>query len=175
MIRVQLQPAKTSSLWTVALERTRLDAADDLQAQINQRTFDFELLKTEPAGGVMRLHGQVQRYYVWRDGSRIQVWLAGRIYELDIVESRAQRAGAAEQAGGPRDRLTAPMPGTIRQIKIQVGDSVEPHQTLLMMESMKMESALAVGHAARVIEICCQVGQLVQMNETLIKLEPLAS
>ena len=54
---------------------------------------------------------------------------------------------------------------------VKVGDTVEEKQTVAIMESMKMESALLAPKAGRVAKIGCQAGQVVDMGEILMVIE----
>jgi pyruvate carboxylase len=69
---------------------------------------------------------------------------------------------------GSTGDITALMPGKILRIEVSVGDTVEEKQTLAIMESMKMETALKAPRAGRVDEIHCQAGQVVEMGQLLI-------
>ena len=64
------------------------------------------------------------------------------------------------------------MPGTILQLKVKAGDTVEANQPLIIMESMKMEMTLSAPYAGWVAAINGQEGQLVDMGTLLVKLEP---
>lgn len=69
--------------------------------------------------------------------------------------------------------LTAPMPGTVVQVKVGEGDQVSAHQTLLVLEAMKMEHLVAAPHAGVVKSIHCAEGQQVAKGATLLELERL--
>src|SRR5690606_30755301 len=94
----------------------------------------------------------------------------GRVYRLHARGGVARRAGQAAAAGMLAD-LTAPMPGTIIALKVGAGERFEAHHPLVTMESMKMELTLSAPAAGRVKEVCCSVGQLVEMNAVLLRLE----
>ena len=57
-------------------------------------------------------------------------------------EAPAAPAAAAPAAGGAGS-LTAPMPGTILDIKVSPGQAVKAGDTLLILEAMKMENEIA--------------------------------
>jgi len=48
---------------------------------------------------------------------------------------------------------------------------VSEKQTLVTMESMKMETAMAAPRAGKVTAVKCQVGQTVDMGELLVIIE----
>jgi len=63
--------------------------------------------------------------------------------------------------------VEAPMPGNVWKIEAAPGDHVAAGQTLVILESMKMEIAIPAPAAGRVVEICCQAGRPVQNGQRL--------
>ena len=66
---------------------------------------------------------------------------------------------------------TAPMPGAIRVVAVEVGQEVEEGQTLVVMEAMKMEHTIAAPGSATVTEVRCAVGDQVDNGQVLVVLE----
>lgn len=69
--------------------------------------------------------------------------------------------------------IKAPMPGTIVDILVQVGDRVESEQDVVVLESMKMENVLSATRGGRVAAIEVEVGQSVTANKVLATIEVL--
>jgi biotin carboxyl carrier protein len=67
--------------------------------------------------------------------------------------------------------IKAPMPGTIVDILVQVGDQVGADQDLLVLESMKMENVISSTRGGRVTAIEVEVGQNVTANKVLARVE----
>jgi biotin carboxyl carrier protein len=65
--------------------------------------------------------------------------------------------------------IKAPMPGTIVDILVQVGDQVEAEQDLVVLESMKMENVISSRSGGRVTAIEVEVGQNVTANKVLAR------
>ncbi len=74
---------------------------------------------------------------------------------------------AAPAAGGT---ITAPMPGTILNVSVAVGDKVEQGQVLLVLEAMKMENEIMAPAAGVVEQVNAAQGQSVNAGETLVVL-----
>lgn len=97
---------------------------------------------------------------------------------LDLrLEDERRRALAAGQAAhaGATDRvstvtLTAPMPGRVIAVLATAGASVERGQPLIVLEAMKMESALNAPHAGAVLEVLVSPGDTVQQRQPLLRL-----
>ena len=54
----------------------------------------------------------------------------------------APAAPAAASAPGEGKPVAAPMPGTIVDVKVKVGDTVKPGDVLAILEAMKMENEI---------------------------------
>ena len=63
------------------------------------------------------------------------------------------------------------MPGTVKQILVAPGDSVERGQTVIIMESMKMELTIAAHRDGVVKRIPVEQGGQVEKGMRLLELE----
>ena len=77
-------------------------------------------------------------------------------------------APAPSVAGGAGDKITAPMPGKIINVKVAVGDSVKKGQELIIMEAMKMNNPVLAVNDGVVKEIYVKTGDPVQTGAALI-------
>ena len=67
--------------------------------------------------------------------------------------------------------VEAHITGTVWKIECEVGQSVEEGDTLVILESMKMEMPVEAEDPGTVKEIVCSEGQSVAEGETLVVLE----
>ena len=67
--------------------------------------------------------------------------------------------------------VEAHITGTVWKIEVQVGDSVQEGDTVVILESMKMEMPVEAEDSGVVTEIVCEEGQSVSEGETLVVLE----
>jgi 3-methylcrotonyl-CoA carboxylase alpha subunit len=67
--------------------------------------------------------------------------------------------------------ILAPMPGKVIAVDVAEGQGVEAGQRLLVLEAMKMEHALTAPFAGTVAELAAQVGQQVQVEALLARVE----
>ncbi|MFN3622175.1 MAG: biotin/lipoyl-containing protein, partial [Nitrososphaerales archaeon] len=77
----------------------------------------------------------------------------------------------AAAAAVPGETIKAPLPGVVVSIKVKEGDQVKQGDTLLVLESMKMENSLAAPRSGVVKRILVQHRASVQHGDPLIVLE----
>ncbi len=64
--------------------------------------------------------------------------------------------------------VTAPMPGAILDIKVNVGDQVEEGDVVAVLEAMKMENELSAPVSGKVLSISFNKGASVDANDTIL-------
>ena len=68
-------------------------------------------------------------------------------------------------------QVEAHITGTVWKIECQVGQQIEEGDTLVILESMKMEMPVEAEDEGVVKEIKCEEGQSVSEGDTLVVLE----
>ncbi len=69
------------------------------------------------------------------------------------------------------EEVKAPMAGTILELLVAAGDTVEAEDELLILESMKMEIPIEAPQAGTIGAISVTEGQPVQEDDILLTLE----
>ena len=67
--------------------------------------------------------------------------------------------------------VEAHITGTVWKVECKVGDAVAEGDTVVILESMKMEMPVEAEDEGRVSEIRCQEGQAVSEGDVLVVLE----
>jgi biotin carboxyl carrier protein len=67
--------------------------------------------------------------------------------------------------------ITAPMPGTIMEILVKVGDAVQEDDEVIILEAMKMENPIAAPAGGVVKEITVKEDDKVDTDQVLMILE----
>ena len=67
--------------------------------------------------------------------------------------------------------IEAHITGTVWKVEVQVGDEVTEGDTVVILESMKMEMPVEAEEAGTVKEINVEEGQAVSEGDTLVTLE----
>ena len=99
-----------------------------------------------------------------RAGEVFHVFHGAQHWQL-VWRDPIAHAGEAEVEGG---RLTAPMPGKIVALLVEVGAIVEQGTPLLIMEAMKMEHTIHAPAQGTVAELLYAVGDQVAEGVQLL-------
>ncbi len=80
-------------------------------------------------------------------------------------------APAAAPAAGGAASITAPMPGTVLDVKVSEGQAVNAGDVVLILEAMKMENEISAPSAGTVDKIVAAKGSSVNSGDVLITLK----
>jgi len=75
---------------------------------------------------------------------------------------------AATGAGSP---IKAPLPGTITELKVNVGDKVSQGDVVLVLEAMKMQNNIESEYSGTVSSIAVKQGETVMEGAVLLTIE----
>ena len=100
-----------------------------------------------------------------------------------VVAPRPAATGAAaptaKPAAAPASAGTtvvkSPLPGSIVKVMVQAGQEIKKGDTLLTMESMKMENVIASEVTGKVKSVLVQPGQNVMQDDKLVEIEVAAA
>ena len=120
---------------------------------------------------------------------KFNITVNGKTYEVDVEEvggvatapvaapvaapaaaPAPKAAPAAPKATGTMgaNKVTAPMPGTVVSIKVNVGDKVESGTLVAVLEAMKMENEIFAGCDGVVASINANAGDSVNTGDVLV-------
>ena len=128
----------------------------------------------EPLEGVRLWSATAERVDLEVDGvrRRYDVAVAGG---TTFVDSPLGATGLVEVerypepgSGLAEGALTAPMPGTVVRVDVEVGASVAAGQVLVVLEAMKMEHAVRAQVAGTVAQVDVEAGQQVESGALLV-------
>ena len=119
------------------------------------------------------------------EGDNAQVVVNGTQYKVDVEREKeearpvvaAPRPAAAPKADAPKaaaagdangHKAVAPLPGTIMQIFVNVGDQVKRGDKILMYEAMKMENNFLAEVDGEIKDIKVRVGDNVLQGAVLV-------
>ena len=83
----------------------------------------------------------------------------------------APKAAPAPKAAASAKSVVSPLPGNIISVAVAVGDTVKRGQTILVMESMKMENNIPAPRDGKVSAVHVAAGKSVMQGDALIDIE----
>ena len=87
-------------------------------------------------------------------------------------ESNSSSASAASTSSAPTagagKPVVAPLPGTINEIKVKVGDKVNAGDTVVILEAMKMQNNIEAETSGTITSINVNKGDAVMEGDTLV-------
>ena len=155
-----------------------------------QVSFEYEgrayTVDVERSGDTLAIESEGQRYEVTLTGSAAtaaaaatSAGAAARQPVAPAAPAPAAPAAAAPAATPPAapppagaaapGEVVAPMTGTIREVRAEVGAAVVEGQVLFIMEAMKMDLEVPVAVAGSVTEIAVQAGDSVVEAQLLAR------
>lgn len=127
---------------------------------------------------------------------KFNITVNGKAYEVEVeevggvaspVQRTAPRAAAPAASAAPApaaapkaaaapiapvaeggEKVVSPMPGTIFDIKVAVGDTVSQGDVLLILEAMKMENEIMAPTGGKVLSINTNKGASVNSGDVLV-------
>jgi len=130
---------------------------------------------------------------------KYNIKLNGKVYEVEMEEVTGQASAAisASQAAAPAvkevapttvekeipvqpaapsapvagaETIAAPMPGSIVEVAVKVGDQVKKGQLLAVLEAMKMENEIVSPVDGKIVSVAVAKGDTVNAGDTLLQI-----
>ncbi len=118
----------------------------------------------------LRVGDETLPVLVAADGDLVHIHIDGASHTVRYVDP-VRRYGAHAGASAD-DTAEAPMPGVVIAVHVGEGQRVAPGETLLVIESMKLETAVTAWRAGDVAAVHVAVGQAFQRGAPLLTLAP---
>jgi len=125
--------------------------------KVNGKSFEVEV---EEVGNILNVANSVQQ-------PKISV-AASAVTTPPAVASAPQETNQNATVPSDGEVITAPMPGKIMSIKVQVGQQVNAGDLILYLEAMKMENEIFCGISGAVKEIRVSEGSAVNPGDALV-------
>lgn len=143
-------------------------AADGYRLHLGEQVVPFQLQPLEDGAALLTLDGHSERVEIAVRGDDVFVFLAGAAYQLRYAHPLDRLAAQAH--GSADDSVRAPMPGSLVAVHVEVGATVAKGQTLLVMESMKMETTIVAPRDGVVEAVHFGQGQTFDRDALLVSL-----
>jgi biotin carboxyl carrier protein len=104
------------------------------------------------------------------DGGAVVLTFHDREVRVPVEDERtreAKRLTAGSKKAAGKGEIKSVMPGVVKEIRVQAGDTVALHQPLLVLEAMKMENEIRADRAGTVTAVHVKAGQAVEKGALL--------
>lgn len=102
----------------------------------------------------------------------VRMWVPETVGAAAAAPKRAKRSGGGGSSGGGSGQVTVPMQGTIVKVMVEVGQSVEAGQAVVVLEAMKMENQISADVSGTVAEVKVAPGDTVGGGDTVVVITP---
>jgi 3-methylcrotonyl-CoA carboxylase alpha subunit len=166
--RVQVQQG--TAVHTVSGRRTP-GSCDEWTVSLGERTLTARFALAQADRMVIEADGRSLPVRVIRMADDIEVIAAGDTYRFSLALQEEQHPHIEGHRG---KGLIAPMPGLVLRVLVKEGERVRTHQTLVVIEAMKMEHAIEAPHDGIVKKLHTAEGGRVTEGQLLVELEEAA-
>jgi geranyl-CoA carboxylase alpha subunit len=158
--------AADGRVWPIAVQHTRANAirlfVDGGRALVSLHALGHGKTQVEMDSEIFQVDFSIEDRLVLLQGPFGSV-------ALTVVPFLSLDAAAGARSG----LLRAPMMGTVVQVNVKAGDTVNAGDVLVVEESMKMELLIESPCRGTVRAVNCTVGDMVARQQILVDLEPL--
>ncbi len=149
-----------------------IDINEDGRILVNgdPRAIDFRVLRRGELYSMLLDHLSFEAVVEERD-EIYNVLMDGDLYEVEVTDERSRRLANAFMAFGDTGgevSIRAPMPGLIVRVAVEEGQAVSKGETLMILESMKMENELKSPRDGTIHRILVSAGENVEQNKVLV-------
>ena len=156
---------------TIGKNEYRVDL-NGAQTKVNGKHLEGSLHRLNGSGlHLLRREKQTLEIFLDSQENDTLEILVGSRRVLAKVETLPQRLNHPRVELKAGD-LLAPMPGLIVKVTVSAGEHVEQGQTLVVLESMKMQMQLRAACNGRVTQVAAQPGQQVEKDTLLVRIDP---
>lgn len=144
-------------------------SAEGYRLHLGDAVIPVNLHVEDDGTAVLTVNGRSERVVIATRGDDVFIHLGGVAYQLRYehpLDRLAMQAG-----GGADDSVRAPMPGSVVAMHVNAGDSVIKGQSLLVIESMKMETTIAAPRDGVIEAVQFGVGLTFDRDALLISLQ----
>ena len=140
------------------------------KGKVNVRKITDE--ESSPDNKASKKSGKASTYTIVLNGESFNVQVAEGS-DVEIAPTTGNNQSSSSQltndiSSSDGESVPAPVNGNVIKVLCSIGDSVEPDQTVMVLESMKMEIEVKAGVSGKVNAITVDQGQNVEEGETIL-------
>ncbi len=142
---------------------------DTFQVTLNGTPYETSLHQVQGAEHLLTIDGKPYRVWLAGEGDNIFIHFKGQTHKTTFTDPLLR--AASETAGGA-DHSLAPMPGTVVSLSVTPGENVAKGTTLLVIESMKLQTTVSAWRDGVIAEVNLKEGDTFDKGDLLVSLEP---
>ncbi len=135
----------------------------------DDKAIEVKLVEALDGHARLTVDGQSFDVVMTTRGDEVFIHFDGETYALRYQHPLDRLAAQAH--GGADEAIRAPMPGSVISVAVTVGETVTRGQTLLVMESMKMETTIIAPRDGVVHAVNFEKGQTFDRDAVLLELQ----
>lgn len=152
-------------------KRFEIDIQNDGTLLVNGEPRDVDFFTLGASLYSVITENQSYEVVIEEQQGEYQVQMRGHLFTGQVLDERAQllasrRGGFVTDSG--EIEIKAPMPGLIVAIPANEGQEVKAGDTIIILESMKMQNELKAPRDGTVQRISVEAGQSVEQNKLLV-------
>lgn len=138
------------------------------RAKVNEREYYFRVTPIEGDIFLLEVDGRIFDSFVYENRNGYIVFLNGETFEVELGVTPL-RGGRLEKRG--RTEVKTRMPGRVKKILANVGDSIKKDTSVITIEAMKMENEIKAPKDGILKELNVKEGMVVEVGTTLFVIE----
>jgi biotin carboxyl carrier protein len=144
---------------------------DGFEVTIGESTYKLKLRRGVTRDGLVAEVSDKPVYVtlMGADGQRVDLSIEGERLSFRCLVAAPEKVSKPSAASTPKEFLLAPMPGRVISLMTKKGDEVEQGDPLVVIESMKMETAIRSDRKGIIEAILVDEGSTVKRDQALLK------
>ena len=156
---------------TINDKQFEVEITEDGQVRVNGEPREVDFLPLGESLYSVIMQDRSHEVVVDEQDGDYEVLVSGHMYTGKVLDERA-RLMAIRRGGGFTESgeisISAPMPGLVVAISVTEGEEVTEGQTIIILESMKMQNELKTPRDGVVQRISVEAGQTVEQKKVLV-------
>ena len=141
---------------------------------VDGRSHEVDLICLDGSVASLRFVEDGRSFQVSYQQGRDHRWRVGvreREFDFSVLTPVEAIDEVSEATGRGSSKVEAPIPGKVVAVAVEPGDEVNPGQSLVVLEAMKMENELTADRGGRVAKVHVAPGDTVDTGALLVELE----
>lgn len=162
------------SLYTVTIENRiyRVNISGS-RSTVNGEPVDAKVVPLNRNGLHLLQRGKqaLELFLTAQESDTYQLNLIGGRRIVSRISTRTKKHSAADNPGAQASTVCAPMHGMVVKVEVRQGDAIESGQTLVVLESMKMQMQIRSPRDGKIAKVAVQPGMQVEKKSLLVQFE----